>query len=171
VPWAAVVLLCLPGSLFSNLRLKALCLAVSVAAFAITARPILTAYSRGSNSGHVALLGLMSSFDAPIGVAGSIYDWGYFYNDGFANRLINSFTYRQYGHPVGYVTPEYDRAMFVYIFKIIRHFPADFVARAYGSTLRMLDDLPFSVGAYQNPVPYGIHHPAVTAFYDWQMSL
>jgi hypothetical protein len=171
VPWAAVVVLCLPGRLFSNLKLKAACLAVSAAVFVVAAWPILTAYSRGSNSGHVTFLGLMTAFNAPIGVDGSIYDWGYFYNDGFANRLINSFTYRQFGHRVEYVTPEYDRAMFVYIFKIVRHWPADFVARAYGSTLRMLDELPFAVGAYHNPTPLGIHHPTVLAFYQWQMSV
>jgi hypothetical protein len=169
VPWAAVVALCLPGSLFSNLKLKAVCLAVSVAVFVVAAWPILTAYSRGSNTGHVTFLGLMTNFDAPIGVDGSVYDWGYFYNDGFANRMINSFTYRQFGHRVEYVTPEYDRAMFVYIFKIIRHWPADFLARAYGSTLRMLDELPFEVNAYHNAIPHGIQHPALVAFYRGQM--
>jgi hypothetical protein len=170
VPWAAVVLLCLPGNLRANLDRKAVCLAVSTVVFLITARPILSAYSNGSNSGHVALLGLMTAFDGPLGLAGSVYDWGYFYNDGFAYRLINSFTYRQYGHPVAYLSSEYDRAMVEYVLRIVRHFPADFVARVYGSVLKILE-MPFTVGSNAPPVPHGIHHPVVLAIYSGQKSM
>ena len=143
---------------------------MSVATFLVVAWPILAAYSRGSNSGHVALLGLMSSFDGPLGVQGSIYDWGYFYNDGFANRTVNSFTYRREGHPVVYISAEYDRAMVVLLLTIARHWPADMVARAYGAALKVFEE-PFTVGVYQNAIPYGIHHPTVVALYEKQMSV
>ena len=58
--------------------------------FTIVAWPILTAYREGSNTGHVALLGLMTPFDKPLGIEGSIYDWGYTYLDGFAAVTVNS---------------------------------------------------------------------------------
>src|SRR5436309_132573 len=170
LPWIAVVVLCVPGKPWSHLKQKALCLAVSAAAFVITASPILAAYSRGSNSGHVAFLGLQTPFNEPLGIGGSIYDWGYFYNDGFANRTVNSFTYRREGHPVAYISAEYDRAMVVFLLTIARHWPADMVARAYGAALKVFEE-PFTVGVYQNAIPYGIHHPTMVALYEMQMSL
>ena len=92
--------------------------------FLITAWPVLTAYSRGSNSGHVALLGFMAPFDSRLGLEPSIYSWGYVYHDGFASTLVNSFTNRVYGHGVAFYSPEYDRAMVTYILQIARHWPA-----------------------------------------------
>src|SRR5439155_11839004 len=92
------------------------------------------------------------------------------YNDGFANRTINSFTYRREGHPVAYISAEYDRAMVVFLLTIARHWPADMAARAYGAALKVFEE-PFTVGVYQNAIPYGIHHPTVVALYEKQMSV
>ena len=165
LPWAAVVLLCLPGPRWSNLKLKALCLAVSGLLFVATAWPILRAYTRGSNSGHVTLLGLMTTFDERLGVDRSIYNWGHEYNDHLASRLISSFSRREYGRDFKQLSADYDRAAAVYIARIARHFPADVLARVYGSTLGILDDLPFKIGLYFSDLPPGVTDPRLVAFY------
>lgn len=170
VPWIGVVLLCTRGGILKNLPLKAACLALSITTFIVVALPILSAYGQGSNSGHVALLGLMTAFDAPLGIAGSIYEWGYTYSDGLASTMINSYSYRLYGHPLEYVSSEYDKAMVEYILKIARHWPADILTRAYGSVLAVLE-FPFKVGAYINRVPYGIKDPRILALYDGQIAV
>ena len=83
---------------------------------------------------------------------------------------FNSFTYREYGHGVAYLSPEYDHAMLVYILKIVRHFPADIMVRAYGSVATILE-LPFTAGVHANAVPYGIHDETVLKFYQAQIRL
>lgn len=168
LPWTAVVILCLPGGLLSNLRLKALCLIVSAAAFLVAGWPIVAAYSAGSNTGHVALLGLMTPFSAPLGIAGSTYDWGYAYLDEFASALINSYSYRAHGHGVTYFSKEYDQTALAYLLTIARHWPADVIARTYGSVLRVLE-LPFTQDVPMNPVPYGIHNELVLMVYRQQI--
>ena len=163
-PWIVVMFFATPGPLRANLKIKAACVAVSAAVFAITAAPILTAYSSGSNTGHVALLGLMSSFDALMGIKGSIYDAGYVYLDGYAAALIQSFASRQSGQAVVYLTRDYDRAAAAYLFMIARHFPADIFARAYASTMTVLE-LPFAVGAHVSQVSFGARGNVILKFY------
>jgi hypothetical protein len=110
--------------------------------FAIAAWPILSAYSRGSNSGHVALMGLMPPFEQSLGIAPSVYEWGYTFRDEFGETLINSYTDRVEGHPVAYLSAEYDRAMVGYLLQIARHWPADMMTRAYGAVLKVVE-VPF----------------------------
>jgi hypothetical protein len=141
-PFTAVVLFCVPGHSWAHLRLKMAALTLAALTFTIAAWPILTAYRGGSNTGHVALLGLMTNFDRPLGINGSLYDWGYTYRDGFAAVTINSYSVRAHGRFVRYLSPEYDRAMVEYILQIARVWPADIVTRAYASALQVLG-LPF----------------------------
>ena len=148
-----------------GLRLAAL--AAAAAAFAIAAGPILAAYARGSNSGHVALMGLMQPFEEPLGITGSVYEWGHFFRDDFANTLINSYTDRLYGHSVEYLSAEYDRAMIEYLLQIARHWPADILARAYGAAVTVVN-LPFTSDANMAAVPHGIRTGTVLGFFDWQ---
>ena len=110
VPWLAVLLFALPGSLAANLRVKAACVAVSAAMFVVVAWPILTGYAAGSNTGHVTVLGLMTPFDRPLGVAAPIYDTGYLYDDQYGISVVQSFAFRSYGKAVYYMTTDYDRA-------------------------------------------------------------
>ena len=164
VPWIIVLLFATPGPLRANLKTKAACVAVSAAVFTVVAWPILSAYSQGSNTGHVALLGLVTSFDGPLGVAGSIYDPGYMYLDGFASALISSFAFRQHGLSVVYLTRDYDHAAVAYVLAIARHWPADMLARAYGSLLTVLE-LPFAVGAHVSGIPVGARGSFILRFY------
>jgi hypothetical protein len=76
LPFIVTVVLFLPVPIRSRGRLKIAALALAAASFVVCAWPIITAYQSGSNTTHVALLGLMTSFDSPLGVTGSVYDWG-----------------------------------------------------------------------------------------------
>ena len=142
------VLLWQPPRDLTELRMRLAGLLVAGAAFAIAAWPILSAYSRGSNSGHVALMGLMPSFEQPLGIGASVYEWGHAFKDEFAETLINSYTYRVQGHPVTYLSAEYDRAMGGYLLQIARHFPADMMTRACAAVLKVVN-LPFSTGVLE----------------------
>src|SRR5260370_37060222 len=59
-PFVVVLAVLTPGRLRDHLPLKAACLAAAALAFVVSAWPILGAYSGGSNSGHVMVLGWMS---------------------------------------------------------------------------------------------------------------
>ena len=169
-PWVAVVLLCTPGRWRDRLALKAACLVTSATVFAIVAAPILSAYGRGSNTGHVALLGVMTPFDAPLGVAGSVYEWGYGYSDSLTAVIISSFTERVHAERVVYLSAEYDAAAVEIFLKIVRQWPADMVTRAYGSVLQILE-LPFQIGVSMNALPQGLSSPGWLRVYTWQQGL
>lgn len=168
VPWIGVVLFCTPGGLLRQLPLKAACLVVSIGLFWLVALPVFTAYGRGSNSGHVALLGLMDAFDGTLGVSGAAYKWGYGYSDSLVSTQINSYSFRLYDRPVPYLSAEYDKAMVEYILRIVRDWPADIAVRAYGSVLKVLE-FPFEVGKYHNRVPFGLQSEWVQTLYAWQI--
>jgi len=165
-----VVFLCLPGKIVANLRLKAAVVSVAAFAFLAVAWPIVKGYGEGSNTGHVAVLGLTTPYDEWLGIRGSMYDWGYAYVDQFVADIITSYSYRVDGRSVQYFSKEYDRQAVAYLFRIARDFPADIVARAYGSVLKILE-MPFAVGTYAYSIPYGATGRWVAAVYDWQIWL
>jgi hypothetical protein len=140
-------------------------IAVAAAAFVVVALPILSGYTRGSNSGHVALMGLMTTFDQPLGIADSVYEWGHVYSDGYGDAMIKSYSYRVHGSGVEYLSADYDRAMFEYLLQIARHWPADMLTRAYAAILKMVD-LPFAPGVNGDAVPYGIDG-GLRRLYEW----
>src|SRR5215471_12492761 len=132
-------------------------MAMCAAVFILCAWPILSAYRAGSNSGHVAFLGLMTHFDRPLGVTPSVYDWGAPYDDGYAIKVISSFSERVHHREVVALSNEYDRTMVEYLLLIARTWPADMLARAYASVLRVVE-LPFQIRLYTTAAP-----PAVSA--------
>jgi hypothetical protein len=169
-PFVAVVLLCLPGKVIANLRLKAAAIALAAVTFSAVAWPIVRGYGAGSNTGHVAVLGLMTPFDKPLGIRGSLYDWGYAYVDQFAANIINSHSYRLHGYYVHYLSKEYDREAIELLLQIVRHWPADILARLYGSVLKVVE-LPFTVGTYANAVPFAATGDRMADLYGWQIWL
>ena len=169
-PFLLVVAFLLPVTWREELGVKAGCVALAALVFVGSAWPVLRAYRSGSNTGHVAVLGLMSSFDGPMALTRPPYDIGTHYLDGYADVLISTHSYLHTGKFVEYLAPEYDQAAFGLITDAIRHWPADIFVRGIGATLRVLD-FPFSVGRFSPPDPAGITSSAVLSFYDAQMSL
>src|SRR5207245_6316386 len=94
-------------------------------------------------------------FEAPLGVTGSVYDWCAPYDDGFAIKVISSFSERVHHRPVSALSSEYDRAVLEYLLLIGRHWPADLLIRAYASVLRVVE-LPFQIRSYTTAAPPSI---------------
>jgi hypothetical protein len=155
LPFVVTVAMFLPVPMRSHVRLKLAALMLAAACFVVCAWPIITAYRSGSNTGHVALLGLMTSFNGPLGVTASVYDWGAPYDDGFVMKVVGSFADRVHHRPVVVLSSDYERAAADYLLTIVRHWPADVVIRGYASVLRVLE-LPFQVRAYTTAVPPAI---------------
>jgi hypothetical protein len=167
-PFLLVVWLCMPGKIFANLRLKAAATGAAAVAFAAVAWPILRAYNAGSNTGHVAVLGLMTPYERTLGIRGSLYDWGYAYVDQFAGSIINSYSYRVDGRYVDYLSKAYDREAIAFLLQIVRHWPADILTRVYASVLNILE-LPFTVGIWTSSIPNGTTAKWVAELYGWQI--
>ena len=167
-PFIAVIACLLPVRWREEWRTRAACVALAAALFTISAWPILRAYSAGSNTGHVAVLGLTSGFDFQMGMTRPPYDIGTHYLDGYAGLLIDAHSYIHQGHFVEYLSPEYDKAAFRLIVDVTRHWPADMFARALGATLQVFD-FPFTVGRFSSATPAGIVSPDVLSIYDRQM--
>jgi hypothetical protein len=104
--------------------------------FAIVASPMLRDYSHGNNIGPVALLGLTTPFDRPLGIQPSVYAFGGQYNDSLIFSIVNSYVIRNGDKPVGvvYGTAEHGRAAMAYIGEIAKVFPADLITRTVAAT-------------------------------------
>jgi hypothetical protein len=152
LPFVATVVLFLPVPVRSHLAPKLAAIALCIAIFVVCAWPIVRAYRSGSNTGHVAVLGLMTSFNASLGVTGSVYDWGAPYDDGFAVKTISSFAERVNHRRVSALSNDYDRAAFEYLLSVGRHWPADLLIRGYASVLRIVE-LPFQIRSYTPAIP------------------
>jgi hypothetical protein len=153
LPFVVTVVLFLPVPVLSRVQLKLAAILLAGACFVVSAWPIIAAYRSGSNTGHVALLGLMTSFNGPLGVTASIYDWGGLYDDGLVMKAVGGFAERVHHRPVVPLSSEYDRAAAEYLLTIVRHWPADVMIRGYASVLKVLE-LPFQSRVYA--VPSGI---------------
>ena len=103
LPFVVTVWLFHPDGPFRSLKVKAIATAVAAATFLVVAWPIIRGYEKGSNTGHVALLGLTSSFEPPLGVRGSLYEWSDIYDDGYASSLIRAYSTRMHGKDVSYL--------------------------------------------------------------------
>ena len=163
----AILLWSPPGS-WRPLVPRVTAVAAAALVFVLTAWPILAAYSRGSNNGHVALLGVMTPFDRPLGVAGSIYEWGYVYLDFHAGTIVASDALRTSGKavrlprsgPLTNLDSDYDRAAVGYVLRIARHWPADILVRTYASILRTLA-FPFAISDHMVSSPAGLTQPTI----------
>jgi hypothetical protein len=168
-PFLVTVLLLTPGPSLGNSRLKLACLALASVMFVVSAWPILAAYRSGSNTGHVAILGMMSAFDAPLALTRPAYDLGSRYLDGYAATVINGRSKLRTGRFVDYLSPEYDAEAFRLLTAIGRHWPADLFARGLASVSQLLD-FPFTIGQYTPGVPLGVGAPWLQTLYQWQQS-
>jgi hypothetical protein len=128
---------------------KLMALAVLALTFAGFAGPILaTLSSTGSNFSHVILLGLTDPFDATLGVKGSIYGFGPYFNDTYMASVVGGYAERVHNVPVhiSSFSPSttYERMGSKYLLTLGREFPADMLTRFLGSVVAVLE-LPFAV--------------------------
>lgn len=141
VPIAALVVLLFRGAWpWSGLPEKLLAVAVMVAAFYVTAGPILTQLSRGgSNVAHVALLGAGERFDAPLHVDRAHYRSFPYYSDDYAIYAIRWRSETEARQHIGVPSPEYERAGTALWRDMLAMFPADAITRLLASAERILN--------------------------------
>lgn len=140
-----VVFAFLEGSLLKNLLLKLSASLVFIAAFLLVSWPVTsTVYAKGGCQWHVALLGLQSPFDSGLRIAPAPYDFGYAYSDAYLEQTITGYAHRMEpaSTTMGFCSHEYDVQSGNYLVTIVSAFPADIIARAYGSVLQIME-LPF----------------------------
>jgi hypothetical protein len=104
--------------------------------------PILFAVKDGgSNTFHVILLGLSTSFDHALGIQFSFYEWLETYNDIFLYNILNAHwdQTQSTGFLVELATRDYEQAAFSYWWSIFSHFPADFFLRFIAAIWRTLE--------------------------------
>jgi hypothetical protein len=169
-PFIAVMTVLLPVKWREEVRLKAACVALAAVVFVVSAWPILHGYGEGSNTGHVAVLGLTTGFDDPLGVTRPPYDVGTLYNDRYAGAVIGSRSSLRTGTFAAYLSPEYDREAVDIVLGVTRHWPADIFVRAIASTLTVLD-FPFTTGKFTDAVPPGLSGAFAVWFYHWQAAV
>lgn len=124
---------------------RALVAASFVLAFLLTGSPILTSMSAGSNTGHVAVLGLTTNFTEALGLRQTTYDLGDIYADGFGRSVIaaHGVIAQRKGRVDDLGTAEYDRTAMRALVDVARHFPADILMRVFAAATRSLE-YPFS---------------------------
>jgi hypothetical protein len=123
-----VALLCLvPPAI--PLRIRVAAVAAFLATFLAVGSPIIREYTRGGNTGHVALLGLGAPFDAPLRVEPSIYRFAGNYDDSFAYSTINGYAIRVTHTFTQLGSAAYERAARSYLGEIAAVFPADLLIR------------------------------------------
>lgn len=137
----AIIVLGLPGFRAPALMWKGATAAVYIAVFAIFGSPILFGMSAGgSNTAHVVVAGLMTPFNASLGVESAPYDIGAIYSDGYAYTLITAHATVVQGaeQPVSFATARYDRLGVGLLTDLVRRFPADVLTRAAGAVAQVL---------------------------------
>lgn len=135
-----------PGGALKNVSIKASAAVVCLASFLIAGWPALStlADSEPGCQWHVVILGLAHQFDRPLGVEAAPYEVGREYLDEWAYTTVTSYASRVrpgIGH-IEYCEVLYGDATRAYLLDVVKRFPADLIARAYGSVLRVVE-LPF----------------------------
>ena len=140
VPFGAVVaFLFLPGAWRANAARNAVATTVLLAAFFITAWPVISGLHLGGCQYHFSLLGLTDPLTSELRLTPPIYRLGTHLTDTFADLKTGDYAARVLGSSVPQLcTAEYDVASGQIYFDMARTFPADFVVRAYASVLMIL---------------------------------
>lgn len=168
LPFGCVLFLFLPGSVLANLKLKFTALLLFLGTFVLVGWPIIAAYQSGNNLWHVILLGLTTRFDQELGVTGSIYEYGYLFNDTYVNVMVNSYASKALDQSVllPISSKGYEQATLQYFLEVVKNFPADLVIRGYASILKILN-LPVETFYVGNP-PVGFEHGFFSNLYTWR---
>jgi len=130
-----------------KLGLAALCALAFGASFAVASAPVLSFYRGGGIIGHVALLGLTTPFNHPLGLTDPVYDIGAIYYDGDMYRFTLQYAAmatRDPGMPpdIDFAYDpgsEYARYSLNGLVEFAKQFPADIFVRITASILRILN--------------------------------
>jgi hypothetical protein len=143
-PFVVTLLLFMPGGVVRGFAVRAGAVLLAAAVFLITSWPAASYVAQsGGCQWHAVLLGLSDIFSDDLRVTSSFYDWMPVFSDEYVHTAVNSYASRVDGAAfIPYCSAAYDAASASQLRDIVMRVPADTVARAYGSTLQVLD-LPF----------------------------
>ena len=146
IPLLVIVLaLFLEGGPLRHIKVRLAACAAFAAAFVVVGWPMIASvYREGGCQWHTVFLGLTEPFDRYLVVQPAPYEFGYLYNDAYADDIFKSFAARtEPGHPqIRFCSAEYDVESGRYFRMLIAAFPADFMTRGYASA-RSLAQEPF----------------------------
>lgn len=140
VPFGVAVLaMLLPGSLREVWPRNVGAAGAALLAFLLVGAPPLRGLGTGGCQFHYSLLGLTSPFGRELGLRSPIYAFGDHFLDTFVDQKVGDYGARIMGLQVpNLCAPDYDRASGELFFRLAKTFPADLIARAYGSVLVIL---------------------------------
>ncbi len=141
---------------------------LALAVFTAVGWPILTAYGGSEGLSHVALLGLTSPFDGPLGIRPAPYDFGYLYSDSFVSAEVHGDAARRQRDATSGAEPAYADASRALYITLATTFPGDFATRMTGSVMRTLN-VPFSIT--YGEVPSGITNRFLVFLGSWRAKL
>jgi hypothetical protein len=124
-----------------RLKYGAAAAAVGLAAFYLTALPIISAVNNTWGcQWHVAVLGLGDDPARDLQLRQPVYDWLDGFTDEFAYATTTSYAARREAgvKHIEYCSAEYDKATRSFMLDVARHTPADILVRAYASSLQMV---------------------------------
>lgn len=136
----AVMAFLLPGRLREVWPRNLMAAGTALLAFLIVGWPPLRGLgTTGGCQFHYSLLGSTSPFTRELALETPLYDFGDIFLDTFVDLKVGDYGSRMMGLPVpNLCAPDYDRASGELFFRLAKTFPADLVARAYGSVLVVL---------------------------------
>lgn len=144
VPFFAIAVVV--GAIFAREKPRS-AFAVAFAGFAAAyviagAVPLVAGVRHGGIFGHVALLGLTTPFNEPLGVTAMFYDIGSLYSDRAVTQFVNGFeSFRQQSSwpDLAFNAPPYNRAAIDAYLTYALNFPADILVRSYASIIRVVN--------------------------------
>jgi len=155
VPFGVIMVLLFIAPSINGRRLVpgATAAAVLLAGFFVAAFPVLNGLKYGGCQYHFALLGLTTPLAEEMRLSAPIYRFGDHLTDSFVDLKVGDYAARVRHEPVpSLCSAEYDRSAGALFFGFARTFPADLVARAYGSVLMILRS-GLSMPATMQPAP------------------
>jgi hypothetical protein len=151
-----VVAFFLPGALRTHLLRNAAAMAAILLAFILAAWPAMKGLSGLGCQYHLPLLGLTTPFTVDLGLEPGSYQFGDRFLDPFVDLKVGDYANRVLGRPVPpYCSPGYDQSSRELLMRLATTFPADIVARAYGSILTILK-LSLTIPQPGTPTPFPI---------------
>jgi len=137
----ATVFLFLDAGWRDRLKYGAAATAVFLATFYASGWPVITSVKNTWGcQWHTAIIGLGDDATHDLGIAAAPYDWLDGFTDEFVYATSTSYAVRQ--RPglkhIGYCGPDYDDVTRAFMLDVAVHTPADFLVRAYASSLQMV---------------------------------
>lgn len=158
------------GSLKQTWWKRGSVIAVFLTAFAVFGWPIMQILNRVNNAPHDTIIGFTKYCDQRLGVEAPLYDFGDPFLDEYIRAILMGYAWRTEGRTeiFRHYSPDYDAVGRAYFREMAKTFPADLITRAYGSVLRITDELQISSA---DATPRGITNQFLARLWQLRQSV